>query len=219
MFPRASFRTGLVTLALAAPLLVSCDDATAPLPADLLFVPVVSGLDNPVALTAPDGDSRLFIVQQNGLIRVVEDGQLLPTAYLDVRSKITTPTGGEQGLLGMAFHPDFAQNGFFYIKYTDLNGNTEVERYHAPPTADVAEVASASHVLGHAQPNSNHNGGNLVFGPDGMLWIGMGDGGGGGDPPNNAQNLTTLLGKMVRIDVNVAAGYAIPPTTPSPAAP
>ena len=196
--------------------LASCRDTTAPpepLPATLKLVPVVTGLSSPLYLTAPTGDSRLFVVEQPGRIRVVKNGQLLATPYLDVRAKLTS--GGERGLLGLAFHPSFATNGFFYVYYTDLNGNIEIERYHAMPSADVADAASGSHVLGVPHPtNSNHNGGMLSFGPDNMLWIGTGDGGSGGDPPNNAQTLTTLLGKMLRIDVDGGTPYAIPSTNP-----
>src|SRR6185295_8925288 len=111
----------------------SCGDATTepppPLPAALTLVPVVTGLTSPLYLTTPAGDSRLFVVEQAGRIRVVKNGQLLTAPYLDIRAKLTS--GGERGLLGLAFHPNFATNGFFYVNYTDLNGNTEIERYHA----------------------------------------------------------------------------------------
>jgi len=194
----------------------SCGDATTepppPLPAALTLVPVVTGLTSPLYLTTPAGDSRLFVVEQAGRIRVVKNGQLLTTPYLDIRSKLTS--GGERGLLGLAFHPNFATNGFFYVNYTDLNGNTEIERYHATPAADVADANSASHVLGFTQPFANHNGGMLAFGPDNMLWIGTGDGGSGGDPQGNGQKLTTLLGKILRIDVDGGSPYAIPSSNP-----
>jgi glucose/arabinose dehydrogenase len=193
-----------------------CSDSQSPppLPQDLNVVPIASGLSSPVFLTAPANDPRLFIVEQTGRIRVIKNGQLLATPYLDVTAKIVCC--GERGLLGLAFHPQFATNGFFYIKYTPAGGgSTTIERYHATPTADVAEAASAALVLNAPQPQTNHNGGMLAFGPDGMLWIGTGDGGGGGDPQNFGQSLNTLLGKMLRIDVNVAgAGYNIPPNNP-----
>lgn len=199
------------------PCIAACSDTAAPdpqpLPAMLKLVPVVSSLSSPLFLTAQAGDGRLFVVEQAGRIRVVKNGQLLATPYLDIRSKLTS--GGERGLLGMAFHPNFASNGFFYVDYTDLNGNTEIERYHATPSADVADAASASHVLGFTQPFSNHNGGMLLFGPDNMLWIGTGDGGSGGDPQGNGQKLTTLLGKMLRINIDAAGtAYSIPSNNP-----
>lgn len=205
-----SIRLGALTVALA--LTAACDEASAPLPDDLQAVPVVSGLASPVAFATPAGDSRLFIVEQRGTIRVVKNGQLLTAPYLDIRAKLTS--GGERGLLGLAFHPNFAQNGFFYVQYTDLNGNSEIERYHALPASDVADANSATHILGFNQPFANHNGGNLLFGPDGKLWIGTGDGGSGGDPQGNGQRLTTLLGKMLRIDVDAASPYGIPTDNP-----
>ena len=193
----------------------SCSDSQTPppLPQDINVVVVASGLSSPLFLTAPTGDARLFVVEQTGRIRVIKNGQVLATPYLDVTAKITCC--GERGLLGLAFHPAFATNGFFYINYTGAGGNTVIERYHATPAADVAEANSASLVLGFTQPYSNHNGGMLAFGPDGMLWIGTGDGGSGGDPQNYGQSLNTLLGKMLRIDVNVAgAPYGIPANNP-----
>jgi glucose/arabinose dehydrogenase len=184
-----------------------------PLPDDLSVEIVASGLSSPVFLTAPPGDPRLFVVEQTGRIRVIKNGQTLTAPYLDISAKITCC--GERGLLGMAFHPQFATNGFFYVNYTGAGGHTVIERYHATPSSDVAEANSASLVLGFNQPFSNHNGGMLAFGPDGMLWIGTGDGGSGGDPQNNGQTLTTLLGKMLRIDVNAAGvPYGIPPSNP-----
>lgn len=175
--------------------LLACSDSTEPpppLPDEIVATPVITGLASPAYLTAPAGDSRLFIVELRGTIRVFKNGQLLTPFYLDIRGKLTS--GGERGLLGLAFHPNFAQNGFFYINYTDLRGDTKIERYHATPSADVADAASGTLVLGFPQPFSNHNGGHLLFGPDGMLWIGTGDGGSGGDPQGNGQSLTTLLG-------------------------
>ena len=195
---------------------IACRDAAAtevPPPSSALkLTPVVTGLSSPLYLTAPAGDKRLFIVEQPGRIRVVKNGQLLAQPYLDIRSKLTS--GGERGLLGLAFHPSFATNGFFYVNYTDRDGDTRIERYHAAPRADVAEAGSGTLVLSIDQPFSNHNGGMLLFGPDGMLWIGTGDGGSGGDPQGNGQNRNTLLGKMLRIDVNGGSPYAIPANNP-----
>src|SRR3954465_14473424 len=186
---------------LAAP---ACGDSTAPsVPSATAVEPVAQGLSYPLALTSPSGDSRIFIVEQPGRIRVLKAGAVIATPFLDVSSKLTF--GGERGLLGLAFHPNFATNGFFYVNYTDLQGNTRVERYHATPSSDVADATSAFPILSVIQPFSNHNGGNIVFGTDGMLYIGMGDGGSGGNPQGNGQNLSTLLGKLLRIDVDGAS--------------
>lgn len=194
---------------------LACSDSNdpniEPLP-DISLVPVVQGLVSPIFLTAPAGDGRLFIAEQRGTIRVFRNGQLLATPFLDIRPNLSS--GGERGLLGLAFHPNFATNGFFYINYTDVNGNTRVERHHANPTADVADAGSGTLVLAFNQPYANHNGGHLLFGPDGMLWIGTGDGGSGGDPQNYAQSTNTLLGKMLRIDVNSGSPYGIPANNP-----
>jgi glucose/arabinose dehydrogenase len=211
----------MTVLRFLAPLLVAsaiggCSESQSPvpLPGDLTATPVASGLSSPVYLTAPTGDARLFVVEQSGRIRVIRNGQLLPTAYLNIASKIVFQ--GERGLLGLAFHPSFATNGYFYVNYVNTSNNTIIERYQATPSSDVADANSASLVLVVPQPSfTNHKGGMLAFGPDGMLWIGTGDGGSGGDPQNNGQTLTTLLGKMLRIDVNVAgAAYGIPANNP-----
>ena len=173
---------------------------------------VARGLSSPVHATAPAGDGRLFVVEQPGRIRVVEDGALLPTPFLDITSRVGS--GGERGLLSMAFHPDYAENGFFYVNYTDTNGDTRVERYRVSADRNRADAGSARLVLGVEQPFSNHNGGLVTFGPDGMLYVGMGDGGGGGDPRGHGQDPATLLGSILRIDVDGAAPYAIPPDNP-----
>jgi glucose/arabinose dehydrogenase len=176
---------------------------------------VVSGLSSPLFLTSPPGDARLFVVEQPGRIRVVSGGQLLAAPFLDIRDRVGCC--GERGLLGLAFHPRYAQNGLFYVNYTDRNGDTRVERYRVSADRDVADAASASLVITVAQPFSNHNGGMVAFGPDGMLYVGMGDGGSGGDPQGNGQNLNSLLGKLLRLDVDNApngSGYAIPRDNP-----
>jgi glucose/arabinose dehydrogenase len=173
---------------------------------------VVTGLSQPVHLThAGDGSGRLFIVEQRGSIRVVRRGKLLPTPFLDISRLVRS--GGEQGLLSVAFHPRYATNGLFYVNYTDRAGGTVVARYRASADPDRAEAASALVVLSVPQPYPNHNGGQLQFGPDGTLYIGMGDGGSAGDPHGHAQNPNSLLGKMLRIDVNVPP-YAVPKTNP-----
>lgn len=173
---------------------------------------VAQGLEAPLFLTAPAGDPRLFVVEQPGRIRIVKSGRLLPVPFLDVSGRISA--GGERGLLGLAFHPDYAKNGFFFVNFTDRNGDTHVERFHVGDHPDRADPASARLVLQVEQPFANHNGGMIAFAPDGMLWVGMGDGGSGGDPHGNGQNRRALLGKMLRLDVDRAAPYAIPPDNP-----
>ncbi len=173
---------------------------------------VASGLSSPLYLTAPAGDPRLFIVEQDGRIRIVKNGQLLATPFLDITGPVGA--GGERGLLSVAFHPSYATNGYFYVDYTDNNGDTRIERYTVGPDPDIADVASAKLILFITQPYANHNGGLVMFGPDGMLYIGMGDGGSGGDPQNRAQNRDSLLGKLLRIDVDGGDPYVNPPNNP-----
>jgi glucose/arabinose dehydrogenase len=179
---------------------------------DVALEPIATGLASPVHLTAPAGDARLFVVEQAGRIRIIRDGQLLPQPYLDIRDRVGS--GGERGLLGLAFHPQYGANGRFYVNYTDRGGATRIERYHVSSDADLADPASAHLVLSVAQPFANHNGGLVAFGPDGMLFIGMGDGGSGGDPLNHGQNRSTLLGALLRIDVDRGEPYAIPAGNP-----
>ncbi|MGH7718448.1 MAG: PQQ-dependent sugar dehydrogenase [Gemmatimonadaceae bacterium] len=199
--------------------LIACSDEDAagpepeePLPAALALQPVAEGLSNPLFLTAPRSDARLFVVEQVGRIRIVENGQLLPTPFLDITDLVSS--GGERGLLSVAFHPSYATNGLFYVDYTDRAGNTRVERYRVSADPRRADRGSASLVLAVDQPQPNHNGGLLLFGTDGMLYVGFGDGGGGGDPQGNGQNLSTLLGKLLRIDVNGAQPYQVPAGNP-----
>ena len=161
---------------------------------------VVEGLARPTYLTAPDGDERLFVLEQAGRVRVVRDGELLTTPYLDIAGAVDDG-GNEQGLLGMAFHPDFGANGRFYLDFTVApSGDTRVVRYTvADPGADAAEVVAADTILRVAQPFSNHNGGMLAFGPDGRLYVALGDGGSGGDPRGHGQDSTTVLGTILRL--------------------
>ncbi len=178
---------------------------------------VVATVPKPVLVTAPKGDTtRLFIVSQAGRIRVVKNGSLLPAPFLDISSQVST--GGEQGLLGLAFHPGFATNRKLYVNFTDVNGATVIREYRASATSpDTVAAGSGRTILRIAQPYENHNGGMLAFGRDGFLYIGMGDGGSGGDPQSRAQNTGVLLGKMLRIDVNGTSGslqYRIPATNP-----
>jgi glucose/arabinose dehydrogenase len=174
---------------------------------------VITGISNPVAITnAGDGSGRLFVTLQGGRILVYDGVQLLQEPFLDISSLITS--GGERGLLSVAFHPNYLQNGFLYVNYTDLNGDTVVARYTVSADTNRVDAASALILLQVLQPFTNHNGGQLKFGPDGYLYIGMGDGGSGGDPLNHAQTLNSLLGKMLRIDVDAAAPTRSRPTTP-----
>lgn len=186
------------------------------------LVPVVTGLVRPLYITdAGDGTGRLFVVEQGGKIWVVEDGQKLETPFLDVAALVspeaTTPASyTERGLLGLAFHPDYAENGVFFINYTDVSGNTAIVRYEVfADQPNVANPDSATVILTVQQPYANHNGGHLIFGPDGYLYIGMGDGGSQGDPQGNAQNLGSYLGKILRIDIDDESGlYGIPTDNP-----
>jgi glucose/arabinose dehydrogenase len=159
---------------------------------------VARGLESPVQITAPRTEaSRLYVVEQRGTIRVLDRGKLQSTFFLDIRSRVSY--GGEQGLLGLAFDPKYAANRFVYVNYTDRNGDTRVVRFKTDGNRALA--ATARLLLNVDQPYANHNGGNLVFGPDGFLYVGLGDGGSGGDPENRAQNMSSLLGKMLRLDV------------------
>jgi glucose/arabinose dehydrogenase len=188
------------------------DPGETPGHANLRLQQVASGLQSPVYLTAPAADARLFVVEQPGRIRIVENGQLLPAPFLDITANVSS--GGERGLLSVAFHPRYAQNGFLYVNYTDEGGNTRIERYRVSGDRNRADPASASPVLHVRQPYSNHNGGLVAFGPDGMLYIGMGDGGGGGDPQKAGQDPLQLLGKLLRIDVDAAQPYGTPADNP-----
>ncbi len=175
--------------------------------------PVITGLSNPIAITnAGDGSDRLFIALQNGRIIIYDGTQVLPTPFLDISSLVSS--GSERGLLSVACHPNHASNGFFFVNYTNIRGYTIIARYSISANPNIADPSSALTLLTINQPFSNHNGGQLQFGPDGYLYIGMGDGGSGGDPQNNAQKLNTLLGKMLRIDVDGGFPYAIPPDNP-----
>jgi len=160
---------------------------------------IATGLQSPVHLTSPPGDPRQFVVEQPGRIRIVENGRLVATPFLDLTSRVSF--GGERGLLSMAFHPRYATNGLFYVNYTDKDGDTRVERYHVSADAARADPGSAKRVLTVEQPYANHNGGHLLFGPDGKLYVGLGDGGSGYDPRGHGQNPKIQLAKMLRLDV------------------
>jgi glucose/arabinose dehydrogenase len=178
---------------------------------------VVDGLQSPVDVThAGDGSGRLFVLEQPGRIRIVRDGTLVDRPFLDITGRIAS--GGERGLLGIAFHPDYPTDPRVFVDYTDRDGDTVVSSFRVTGDADVADPDSERILLHIDQPFANHNGGGTVFGPDGMLYIAMGDGGSAGDPQGNGQRLDTLLAKILRIDVDGAAAdgkaYAIPAGNP-----
>jgi glucose/arabinose dehydrogenase len=174
---------------------------------------VVGGLETPVGIAqAGDGSGRLFLLEKVGRIRVVQDGALLPTPFLDISDRVGS-SASEQGLLGLAFHPQFGQNGYFFVNYTDVRGNTVVSRFSAGG-ARQGDPASEEQILQVEQPAGNHNGGHLAFGPDGYLYIGLGDGGSANDRFGNGQNGQTLLGAMLRLDVNYGQPYGIPGDNP-----
>lgn len=209
---------GLMSLMLAG--VVNAQDVrtTPPDGRQYQLVEIASGFQRPVFVTgAGDGSGRLFIEDQEGRIWVMIDGQLQAEPFLDVRSLISRDAN-ERGLLGLAFHPQYVENGFFFINYTDRSGNTVVARYTvSADSPSVADADSALTLLNIRQPYPNHNGGYLGFGPDGYLYIGMGDGGSAGDPDYNGQTPSTLLGKILRIDVDNPAGdkaYGIPTDNP-----
>jgi glucose/arabinose dehydrogenase len=173
---------------------------------------VATGLQRPLYVTTPAGDARLFIVEQSGRIKILTGGAVLGTPFLDLSGSLSG--GNEQGLLGLAFHPSYGTNGFFFVSYTDGAGDSVVERYTVSVDANVADVSSAIEILRIPQPFENHNGGQVLFGPDGMLYVFIGDGGSGNDPLNSGQDRGTLLGSILRIDVNGASPYEIPGDNP-----
>ena len=198
-------------------------NADTPLPAPTPTPPlaltlrqVATGLESPVFLTAPAGDQRQFIVERAGRIHILQNGTLLAVPFLDISARVST--SGERGLLSMAFHPQYASNGQYFIYYTDTGGDIVVERRSVSPNPNLSDPTAALEIIRIPHPGfSNHYGGLVAFGPDGYLYLGTGDGGSAGDPPGNAQNLASLLGKLLRLDVSGAtagAPYAIPANNP-----
>lgn len=215
MTPRWARMLALASLAVAA-----CDsNSSSPAsmrppasPSGYTAQQIVTGLSVPVGLTAPPGDtSRVFIVEKTGTIRIYKGGALLANPFF---TQTGLSSGDEQGLLGLAFHPQYATNGKFYVYYTDASGDIHVAEYLVSSNPDSAS-GTTREILFVAHPGqSNHNGGSIAFGPDGYLYIGTGDGGGGGDPNGNGQNQNALLGKMLRIDVDTGSPYSVPASNP-----
>lgn len=213
--PSTPDTTQPATAAPAAPTAPSPAVASLPNPEGFTWQRIADGFTNPLDLQhAGDGSGRIFVVEQPGRIRIIQGGQTLAQPFLDIRERVGDE-GFEQGLLGLAFHPRYSENGYFYVNYTDNSGNTVIARFSVSVNdPNRADPFSELQVLGVQQPYRNHNGGALAFGPDGYLYIGLGDGGSGGDPLGAGQSLTTLLGKLLRIDVDKGERYAIPADNP-----
>ena len=214
----------LVMLALLAPAAAQDDVITQldtpPDPAQYQLTEYVGGLTYPISMSnANDGSNRLFILEQPGIIQVLAGGQLQDTPFLDISALVSQDIYrgySERGLMGLAFHPQFAENGQFFVHYSDRQGNTVLARYTvSAENPNTADPNSAEVLLTHPQPYPNHNGGQLAFGPDGYLYMALGDGGSAGDPQNNAQNPSVLLGKILRLDVDGEAPYTIPEDNPA----
>ena len=183
-----------------------------PNPNDYQWTPIMSGLDRPVDVQSSfDGTGRLFIIEKYGAIRVYQNGQLLDESLINMDDRVDD-WSNEMGLLGLAFHPNFEQNGFFYVNYTGDGGHTRISRFTA--NGNIADPASEKVLMVIDQPYPNHNGGAVVFGPDGYLYLGLGDGGLAGDPHKNGQDTNSLLGKILRIDVDNGDPYTIPSDNP-----
>ena len=188
-------------------------------PFTLKLEPFARGFRQPLDFRqAADGSDRLYVVEKAGIVRVLHGSQPVERPFLDIRS-IVGAGGSEQGLLGLAFDPQYVANGYFFVNYTDRQGDTVVARYQVSGDPEVADAASAAVILTQKQPFANHNGGNLMFGPDGYLYIGFGDGGSGGDPMGNGQSGGTWLGKLLRINVHADFPYTVPEDNPFVATP
>lgn len=213
-FPHLLAGLGLsLNLAVGASACSSQSGPTLPQGSGARLLEMASGLSFPLYLTAPPGDAtRLFIVEKTGTIRIVKDGTLLATPFLDISGQVSG--GGEQGLLGLAFDPNYASNGRFFVHYTDPDGNTRLSNFQVSANPDIANAGSEQVILTATQPYPNHNGGQLVFGPDGLLYLGLGDGGSGGDPQGRAQDRSDLLGSILRLDVQAGSSYSVPPDNP-----
>ena len=216
-------RLGVQATFLTVPAVISgsCSGSTSPdpepapaVPVEISLQEVASGLSGPLYLTSPAGDPRQFVVEQPGRIRIIENGELLSSPFLDITSRVGS--GGERGMLSVAFHPSYASNGFFYVYFTATSGEIRVERFNVSSNRSLADAASAKLILSVPHPRPNHNGGLALFGPDGFLYLGIGDG--GSDLDVNGQNPNTVLGALLRIDVDSGDPYGIPSGNPFAAA-
>lgn len=182
--------------------------------ANYVLEPIADGFHQPLYLThAADGSGRLFVVEQGGAIWIFQDAKTLFPPFLDLSAQVSRRSP-EQGLLGLAFHPDYGRNGYFFVHYSDRNGDSVVRRFIVSSDPNQADPSSAVNVLKYPQPYRNHNGGQISFGPDGYLYVGLGDGGSAGDPQDNGQNLLTWFGAILRVDANHSPGFAVPPDNP-----
>lgn len=179
---------------------------------DLALETVATGFDFPILATAPAGDARLFVVEKGGVVKVVKNGTVQATPFLNLGGLVSN--GGEQGLLGLAFDPQYGANGRLFVSYTNTAGDNVLASYQVSGNPDVADAATGVIRLTVDQPQANHNGGHIAFGPDGYLYMGIGDGGGGGDIDGNGQDQDDLLGSILRLDVSGATGYAVPAGNP-----
>ena len=200
------------TLSQTSPTETPAGTATFPDPNAYTWQMIISGLQRPVDLQ-PDGSGRLFVIEKVGRIRIIQNDQLIEIPFLDITDRVRS-TGNEQGLLGLAFHPQYSQNGRFFVNYTDNNGHDVIARFQVSSDPNSADLNSEVKLLAVDDPFPNHNGGVLAFGPDGYLYAGLGDGGSQGDPFGNGQNTKVLLGKILRLDVDSAEPYAVPPDNP-----
>lgn len=188
-----------------------------PNPDDFTWQVIAEGMDQPTGLVSSlDGSGRVFVLEQAGLIRILQDGKLLSDPFLDLRDRVSTLGSTTAGLLGLAFHPDFAENGFFYLHYTESGGASVIARYEITEDPYAGDPHSETRLLEVSFPVGEHKGGDLAFGPDGYLYISIGDGGAHGyaDQEGNAQDPGTILGSILRIDVNSKEPYSIPPSNP-----
>ena len=215
----------MIFASLALALLITAQTAPGELE-DYQLVAINGSFSAPLQVTAPDGDSRIFIVERGGRVKVAINDSALSVPFIDISARLTHSPGGEQGLLGMAFHPSYDVNGRFFLAHTDVSGDLVVAEFHASPSSNVADPNLVQKVISIDEPFRNHNGGSVVFGTDGLLYIGVGDGGGVGDPFGHGQRTATLLGSILRIDVDgdsfpgdPGRNYAIPAGNPFVASP
>jgi glucose/arabinose dehydrogenase len=202
-----------LNLAVGASACSSQSEPTLPQGTGARLLGVASGLSFPLYLTAPPGEAaRVFVVEKTGGIRIIKSGTLLGTPFLDISGQVSS--GSEQGLFGLAFDPNYASNGRFFVHYTNPAGDTRVSRFQVSANPDIADAGSEQVILAVTQPYPNHNGGQLLFGPDGLLYLGLGDGGSSGDPQGRGQDLSDLLGAILRLDVRAGSSYTVPPDNP-----